>query len=819
MPIVATPSYPNSFTATRNDDTQATLSWNSGTMPDSQSWDKLETRRWDNVSNAWGSWSSRPLTNGSVSVTTGISANRQYRWQIRSHNAAGYSTIDTCDPIQTTPAAPSGISASLMNATTILVSWTNGASTTNGYEYQTEVQESVNGGSWTTIITVGATANSYARASRTAGSTYAYRVRAKSTVGSTTYSSYTSSSASIQVHSVPPAPSGISVSRTSDTNFTISWTDNPNGTVAPYTAITLQRLDSPSGTWATIANLAGTATSFNDTSTTANHYYQWRVSASNDAGTSAYATSSAWQTQPADPTNPVLKAVPSGLQFTWDEPVGYTNYSTTLRYYKDGVLQTDTISVSAGTKTYTLTGVTLTSTYKFGVKLSSTTGYSSVSNWVDSASVPASTPPNAPTNLAPSGSTIDAAKSNTLTWKHSPGTDGSDQTAFQVRWSTNGGSTWTTSAKITSTSQSYALAAGTVANGQTLTWQVATYGVSTTIGPWSASASVNTSATPIVTITTPSSTTLTTSVLVVNWTYSDAESTAQSYWAVELYDQVSGKLLEQKSGNDASTSVTLSTAIVDSGTYTLKVRVQDGSGLYSNWVTMNLTGSFTPPAVPLLDATYDNDSGVTILTLTPIAVTPGVTVAASSVNIQRQILDLQTGAYGDWETIASNVAPDATLIDTTAPLAGDGQYRTVVYSAIPSTRISDPVVPDGQEDFWVYVSGGDDFRTVCRFYGNISMSRSVGRTRSYYNFAGRKKPVAYASDTTQRSQAWSGVLDDQSSTPDEWEALIENCDVLLLRSPLGHRIYGSIDQLDTSMSDAGIGLHDISFTITEVDNS
>jgi hypothetical protein len=511
-----------------------------------------------------------------------------------------------------------------------------------------------------------------------------------------------------------------------------------------------------------------------------------------------------------------MKAVSGGLQFTWqtNAPFSTGKYTSNVRYFKDGVLQTDTISVAGGTSSYTLTGVTATSTYQFGVRTVSTTGYTSQSNWVDAPAAQASTPPNAPTNLAPSGTKLDAARAQTLTWVHSPGTDKADQTAFDIRYSTNGGSTWTQPAKVTSAVSSWTMPANTVTNGSTVAWQVRTYGVNATAGAWSASASFGTSATPIVTLTSPSGTTLTTSALVVQWTYSDAENTAQAYWETFLYDG-SGNLLETQSAANNATQMTFSTPIADSASYQLKMRVQDGDGLFSDWVIRNLTCHFTPPAAPTMSVDYVPDTGVNLITLTPTAPVAGQTVTATRVDIQRHVLDRATGEFGPWETIAQNVSPDATLVDTTAPIAQDGEYRTITYSAIPSTVTSTALAPNGFESDWMYVSGDDQFSTVCRMVGNITISRASSRDRTYYNFAGRKRPVGYAGATTTRTLSISGLLDDESSSPDEWEAMVANCDVLLLRSPLGDRIYGSIEDLSIDFNT--LGLYSISFTITEVD--
>src|SRR5690606_26598871 len=129
--------------------------------------------------------------------------------------------------------------------------------------------------------------------------------------------------------------------------------------------------------------------------TVVNRHYQWRIMVQNLAGPSPWATFSPFQTRPAEPSNVVTKAAPGGaVQVSWKNNVSYSATTTRLRYYKDGVLVTDAISLASGETSYTLTDVELTSTYKFGVRAESTVGYNSQSLWVDGADTAAATVPN-----------------------------------------------------------------------------------------------------------------------------------------------------------------------------------------------------------------------------------------------------------------------------------------------------------------------------------------------------------------------------------------------------------------------------------------
>jgi hypothetical protein len=190
------------------------------------------------------------------------------------------------------------------------------------------------------------------------------------------------------------------------------------------------------------------------------------------------------------------------------------------------------------------------------------------------------------------------------------------------------------------------------------------------------------------------------------------------------------------------------------------------------------------------------------------------TLAAISATILRRFKNLDTGVWGDWEVVADNVAPDATVIDTTAGIAGDVEYKVVTHSAAPSSVEGEPLATLAEER-WLYVSTGAAFDQICRMYGNIELKSTATRDRALYNFAGRTKPVLFLGEATGLVVDVAGLLDDESSTPAEWERLAQTGGVVLLRDPLGRRIYGSMEQVE--LERLNNGLYSIAFTITEVD--
>jgi hypothetical protein len=810
--LIGKPLPPANLSVTALDGSTMRLTWTPRNTK-SNPLDAQQIERWDNVTNSWVVLSANSGA-GRGDWTDGVAGNRRAQYRVFGKNSAGWGDPAYTGYIQTVPAAPGGASAARSGPTSIIVNWANGATTSN-YSYVTAVEESVNGGPYTQVYVADGGVSSFLRSGCTPGATYTYAIRAMATnYGPGGYSGYTFSN-TVQVLTAPAAPQAVSTVRANDNSFTLNWTNKPNATVAPYDSLTVQRWDNVTGLWSTVATLPGNATSVTDAGTVVDRAYKWRAAANNEVGSSDWATFTTYQTRPAEPTDIKTQAAPGGaLKVTWVNAASYPDRTTLLRYYKNGVLVRDDISLAASETSYTLSNVDLTATYKFGVKTVSTVGYRSESAWVDGVATAAATVPNAPVDLAPNGAAADLGLGQVFTWRHSPSLDGSNQTAFSVRYSTDGGSTWTTTAKIASAESKWTMPKNASLNGKNITWSVQTWGVHATASAWSTPAVFRSTTTPTVTINQPAASRLTISRLVVEWAFGDTEGLPQAAWEVELLD-AKNALVEAQSGSGTTRTVTMATAVTNGESYTLRVRVQDGDGLRSNWAQKSLNADFIPPAMPTLNADYSQESGSTVLTLTPTPSDGGVTnLPATGVDIQRRLLDQATGSYGAWETLAVGVPPATTLVDTTAPIAADGEYRAVAYSAAPSAKISEAVPPTGQEDRWVYLSGGANFQQVARLMGNVALRTTTTRDRALYSFAGRKRPVMFAGEAVTRIIDVAGLLDGESSSPAEWEELIASSDVLLFRDPLGHRVFGSVPQV--AIDYLGNEMYAISFTVTEV---
>ena len=315
------------------------------------------------------------------------------------------------------------------------------------------------------------------------------------------------------------------------------------------------------------------------------------------------------------------------------------------------------------------------------------------------------------------------------------------------------------------------------------------------MGPWSGSALLYTSTTPTVNITSPG-TSVVNSTIPVAWSYFDEQGSAQAEYRIEIFESASGKLVATRSAASSASSVVLPTTITDGLSYRLEVTVRDGAGLWSTTASKTFTAAFTPPAEVLLDISIDGESGAAVLTLTPTPHDNGVTkYPASAVTLQRKFYDEETESYGEWETLLDMGAPSGVVIDPTGPTHDDGAYRVITHSTAPSTVTSMTYFPSNTPDArWLYVSGGEKFDVICKMWANIEISQTASRNRALHYFAGRRNPVIYSGEATERTYTITGILEDEASDPNQWIRLARMPGAVLLRAP-GRRMFGNLSEV------------------------
>lgn len=237
----------------------------------------------------------------------------------------------------------------------------------------------------------------------------------------------------------------------------------------------------------------------------------------------------------------------------------------------------NTISVSGATTACTVPANTFPSgTIEWRVKVTANSGTTTTSAWQEITTTDV-TPSCKP--VSPSGIVIDATIVNRFSWQHIIST-GTPQRKADLQWSADG-TTWNTLATVTGENQYYDVPANKFTSG-TKYWRVRTYNADGIAGEWSDAAQIVVIAAP----TAPSIQIKSTGPRPsISWQTSEQEA-----YQVELDGKLSG-------GTHYGTDKTwTSPAYLADGSHTVRVRVQNQYGMWSDWGAAALPVTNTPGA-------------------------------------------------------------------------------------------------------------------------------------------------------------------------------------------------------------------------------
>lgn len=619
----------------------------------------------------------------------------------------------------------------------------------------------------------------------------------------------------------PSTPGTPTIVRNSDTSHTVSWSRVASSD-RPLTSQIVQRITWINGSWGSWTSVYTLGTDYStngsnnwtDTGTLPDRVYRWRVVGVNNVGVAYSAESQYAFTTPPPPVSATATKLTNGnVRVTWAAGSALNSLEYELERQEDAgswvafqivpgtTLSYDHVSPSAAvTHTYRVRSL---------VNAPGSLGDNLVSSWNTSNTVQLSAPPNTPTALGPAEAQ-DAESAITLSWQHNP-VDSSEQTEYQIRWRYAGAGTWTELTAVTDSAQSEEFAASTWLNGDTVEWQVRTRGVHATFSPYSATASFVTSTPPTATLVDPDNTgTWDLPTLTVEWTYFDTESTPQSGWMMELLDD-QDVVVEERTGFGTATTDSFTKTLPDASSWTVRLAVSDGDGLWSAWVEQAFTVDYPEPVVPVVGALWNPDGYVEVSATNPIPTTEPETV---SNDLYRSLDDGQT-----WELFAQGIPNNGVVSDFESPSVGSIYYKAVAYSALPSAAESTPfeLVIARTLNSAGYLSAGPGFTVVGKALYDLKVATSGGRIRTQRWFAGRSSPVEFSGIALSRKLDISFSTLPAEDGPDaslaeEWEQLSDLEGPHLWRDPEGRRVYGSIS--DIALSPLGGDTYAVSFSLT-----
>lgn len=342
-----------------------------------------------------------------------------------------------------------------------------------------------------------------------------------------------------------------------------------------------------------------------------------------------------------------------------------------------------TISVSGATTACTVPANTFPSgTLEWRVKVTANSGTTTTSAWQEITTTDV-TPTAKP--VSPSGIVIDATIVNRFSWKHIIST-GTPQSKADLQWSADG-TTWNTLATVTGENQYYDVPANKFTSG-TKYWRVRTYNTDGTPSEWSDKAefiAINAPSAPSIVIQSTGPRPR------ITWQTSEQEA----YQLTLSSGYASGTIY-------GTEKAWRSPVYLADGRYTIRVRVQNKYGMWSEWSAAALPVSHTEGEAITLSVDASHEAALTWQTAGSydfyLIERDGVAIGRT---VQKQYIDHTSinsvtyrvrGCYADSDnyglsnTVTAEILPDTAMICDLE--SGTWQRLPLSETILRSNRIS-----------------------------------------------------------------------------------------------------------------------------------
>ena len=342
-----------------------------------------------------------------------------------------------------------------------------------------------------------------------------------------------------------------------------------------------------------------------------------------------------------------------------------------------------TISVSGATTACTVPANTFPSgTLEWRVKVTANSGTTTTSAWQEITTTDV-TPTAKP--VSPSGIVIDATIANRFSWKHIIST-GTPQSKADLQWSADG-TAWNTLATVTGENQYYDVPANKFTSG-TKYWRVRTYNTDGTPSEWSDKAefiAINAPSAPSIVIQSTGPRPR------ITWQTSEQEA----YQLTLSSGYASGTVY-------GTEKAWRSPVYLADGSYTIRVRVQNKYGMWSEWSAAALPVSHTEGEAITLSVDAAHEAALTWQTAGSydfyMIERDGVAIACTA---QKQYVDHTSidsvayrvrGCYADSDNYGLSNAVTAEILPDTAMIcdleSGTWQRLPLSETILRTNRIS-----------------------------------------------------------------------------------------------------------------------------------
>lgn len=476
---------------------------------------------------------------------------------------------------------------------------------------------------------------------------------------------------------------------------------------------------------------------------------------------------------------------------TWTPPTVVTAPANELSYEvqysgNNGQLWTTIANTGLGVTSYTHDFSTMTETSLGKIRVRAKHG-STFGAWDESDgvfTVRHNAAPSMPTNLVPSGNVVDRTLTNKLSWQHNDSPNDT-QSKADVRWRLQGNLNWT-NIVVNGPTQETFVSQNTFPIGP-IEWQVRTYDQSGLISSWS-NLEVFTSATPtnVPIITRPGSS-VNVPRPIVEWT-----GGAQQSYQIVVDDVLNRPVWSSGEVFSTNKAVTIGFDLVNGATYKIKVRIKDGSGLFSSYAEKSVVVSYTSPARPTVTA-RKTDSGVNLSVFHQMPKLGQPAIKHSDVY---KLID------GRWARIASHIGTSYT--DYAVASEEVVQYRVRGVAVNDTFSDSDVVTITAPKLMGVWLHDVENPSTIHQFkYDGSGRSDNRQVEHAFRQFAGRKKRTVEYGE--HENYAVSATLDLLRRDQDRRKLndFMRSHATLLYRDGRGRKVYGVVPAI--SFEDVSYG--------------
>lgn len=528
----------------------------------------------------------------------------------------------------------------------------------------------------------------------------------------------------------PYAPSDLTVERVSDNKNTLAW-ENNIAAARPYASIKIER-STDGGAWSEIDSISA-ATSYNDTTTTADHSYQYRIRAYNKSGnTDQYSDYDTCDTvlynTPSAPTGVTASRLAETTVKL--EIANAANTATALEVQRSTDASVwETVATIEGSPASETTDEPGGGTFYYRARNNRGdmfSDWSPASNAVVTICAPA-----APTLKTPASGVVvpKSQEAVTFAWAHNP-IDGSAQTAAKLRYSTDKGQTYT-EVPIDGNATSYALENAFAVNAE-VTWGVCTKGAHADYGPWSDNRVFFVYQAPSVAFAQPANGfTVENTPIHVALQYGDASGVLAN--ATLTVSDGTKTVYTRNMGIDAECDILAKEWTPDNGkVYTLTVQARSSSSLSAS-ATREISVDFVLPQPAGVYVENDPETGYASLV---VYVEEDETLEKpASVSIWRESEEGRV-------LLAEGLQAGAGVVDKYAPLNIGYQY--IVSSFADSGAANSTTFDNLLATKWafLYFAGGG----IARGMWNPDDSWKMDQDVDFVHYIGREHPVAYMRD-------------------------------------------------------------------------